>query len=138
NLCVAAALAGLRERVREEVAATGVADGSGGDALGASLIDQLKGSRHHSGKTRAIKLAARHFEAALKKVAPSSSDQMESLVELRKWDKIYGDGAQERNRKAYSIGFAGPPSSPPPQATAGDAAPSSVASSATTTASATE
>ncbi|KAJ2584615.1 hypothetical protein GGH95_000261 [Coemansia sp. RSA 1836] len=138
NLCVAAALAGLRERVREEVAAIGVADGSGGDALGASLIDQLKGSRHHSGKTRAIKLAARHFEAALKKVAPSSSDQMESLVELRKWDKIYGDGAQERNRKAYSIGFAGPPSSPPPQATAGDAAPSSVASSATTTASATE
>ncbi|KAJ2496795.1 hypothetical protein GGI11_008186, partial [Coemansia sp. RSA 2049] len=32
---------------------------------------------------------------------------MESLVELRKWDKIYGDGAQERKRKAYSIGFTG-------------------------------
>ncbi|KAJ2003634.1 hypothetical protein H4R26_002962 [Coemansia thaxteri] len=119
NLCVAAALAALRERVREEVAAAGTVpavDGSssGGDLLGASLIDQLKSTRrpavaagHHHGKARAIKLAARHFEAALKKVAPSSSDQMESLVELRKWDKIYGDGAQERNRRAYSIGFAG-------------------------------
>ncbi|KAJ2744066.1 hypothetical protein GGI20_003261 [Coemansia sp. BCRC 34301] len=136
NLCVAAALAGLRERVREEVAATAVADGSSGDTLGASLIDQLKSLRRHSGKTRVIKLAARHFEAALKKVAPSSSDQMESLVELRKWDKIYGDGAQERSRKAYSIGFAGPPTPPPPQAAAGDIAPSSVASFAATTASA--
>ncbi|KAJ1837783.1 hypothetical protein LPJ57_011325, partial [Coemansia sp. RSA 486] len=38
-------------------------------------------------------------------VAPSSSDRMESLVELRKWDKLYGDGAQERNRKQLSIGF---------------------------------
>ncbi|KAJ2895636.1 hypothetical protein GGI21_005127, partial [Coemansia aciculifera] len=83
----------------------------------------------------AIKLAARHFEAALKKVAPSSSDQMESLVELRKWDKIYGDGAQERNRKAYSIGFTGPPATSPsiPQATttSSDVAPSSDATSAT-------
>ncbi|KAJ2055088.1 hypothetical protein GGI08_004271 [Coemansia sp. S2] len=125
NLCVAAALAGLRERVREEVAAD-----DSGDVLSGSLIDQLKSTRRPIAgqqKARTIKLAARHFEAALKKVAPSSSDQMESLVELRKWDKIYGDGAQERNRKAYSIGFAGPP--PPPQATS-DAAASSVAGSA--------
>ncbi|KAJ2909541.1 hypothetical protein GGI21_001779, partial [Coemansia aciculifera] len=67
NLCVAAALAGLRERVREEVAATAVVGGSSDDTLGASLIDQLKGLRHPGGKAHAIKLAARHFEAALKK-----------------------------------------------------------------------
>ncbi|KAJ2415252.1 hypothetical protein GGI10_001821 [Coemansia sp. RSA 2530] len=132
NLCVAAALAGLRERVREEVSAT-----ADGDVLGGSLIDQLKSARRplagHQ-KARTIRLAARHFEAALKKVAPSSSDQMESLVELRKWDKIYGDGAQERNRKAYSIGFAGPPPPPAATATIGDAAsPSGVAGSTTAT-----
>ncbi|KAJ2745613.1 hypothetical protein GGI19_006486, partial [Coemansia pectinata] len=84
NLCVAAALAGLRERVREEVAAATTADDSG-DVLSGSLIDQLKSTRRplagagHHNKVRTIKLAARHFEAALKKVAPSSSDQMESL-----------------------------------------------------------
>ncbi|PIA18015.1 AAA-domain-containing protein [Coemansia reversa NRRL 1564] len=76
NLCVAAAQAALRERVRAE------------------------------DKSETIKLATRHFDAALKKVSPSSSDQMESLVELRKWDKIYGDGAQERKHKFHSIGFA--------------------------------
>ncbi|KAJ2779375.1 hypothetical protein H4R18_004043 [Coemansia javaensis] len=116
NVCVAAAQAALREKVRAEVsgaaAAAATADGTAGaDTLSVSLIDQLKRTRRApaaGGGSSAIKLAARHFGAALKKVAPSSSDQMESLVELRKWDKIYGDGAQERKRKAHSIGFAEP------------------------------
>ncbi|KAJ2549032.1 hypothetical protein EV175_004600, partial [Coemansia sp. RSA 1933] len=134
NLCVAAALAALRERVREEVAGNvGAAvsehqpkapekkekqevepKDSGSDQLGVSLIEQLKTTRHLRPGTGAdgrkmppIKLGSRHFDAALKKVAPSSSDRMESLVELRKWDKLYGDGAQERRRKSSSIGFAG-------------------------------
>ncbi|KAJ2358369.1 hypothetical protein GGF43_000848, partial [Coemansia sp. RSA 2618] len=98
NMCVAAAQAVLRERVRAEVAT--VADTGRADA---SLIDQLK--RVPRAKVQPVRLAARHFDAALKKVAPSSSDQMESLVELRKWDKLYGDGAQERQRK-LSMGFA--------------------------------
>ncbi|KAJ2510626.1 hypothetical protein H4217_007781, partial [Coemansia sp. RSA 1939] len=130
NLCVTAALAALRERVREEVAgkvdgkehqpkqpkkqeaADAVKDES--DQLSVSLIEQLKAAHHSRSGTREngnnmppIRLGSRHFDAALKKVAPSSSDRMESLVELRKWDKIYGDGAQERKRKAYSIGFTG-------------------------------
>ncbi|KAJ2800418.1 hypothetical protein H4R20_004071 [Coemansia guatemalensis] len=126
NLCVAAAQAALRERVRAEVAASSdsadevkdkAASGSNAqDVLSVTLIEQLKkvrrlqtaaGKPQGSGET--IKLASRHFDAALKKVSPSSSDQMESLVELRKWDKIYGDGAQERKRKFHSIGFANAP-----------------------------
>ncbi|KAJ1769265.1 hypothetical protein LPJ74_004202 [Coemansia sp. RSA 1843] len=131
NLCVAAALAALRERVREEVsgkigvgseqqqpkkeeaAVTDKAKNEG-DQLSVSLVEQLKTARHSRPGTDAdgrkmppIRLGSRHFDAALKKVAPSSSDRMESLVELRKWDKLYGDGAQERNRKPSSIGFAG-------------------------------
>ncbi|KAJ1719615.1 hypothetical protein LPJ53_005651 [Coemansia erecta] len=99
NLCVAAALASLRERVKEEV----------GDATienGQSIIDRLRSSKK-TGAAASIKLGARHFDSALKSVAPSSSDRMESLVELRKWDKIYGDGAQERKRRQLSMGFAG-------------------------------
>ncbi|ORX65490.1 putative ATPase family AAA domain-containing protein 1 [Linderina pennispora] len=92
NLCVAAALAALRERVRQEVGDNG-------------SMDKLRATRAVGGT---ISLGMRHFEQALKKVAASSSDQMESLVELRKWDKIYGDGAQERKR-THTIGFAGQP-----------------------------
>ncbi|KAI9474441.1 P-loop containing nucleoside triphosphate hydrolase protein [Coemansia mojavensis] len=98
NVCVAAAQAALRERVRAEVAT--LPDDS---RASAPLIEQLK--RVPRASASAVRVADRHFDAALKKVAPSSSDQMESLTELRKWDKIYGDGAQERNRK-MSIGFA--------------------------------
>ncbi|KAJ2236826.1 hypothetical protein IWW45_001474 [Coemansia sp. RSA 485] len=102
NLCVAAALAALRERVKEEV-------GAQADGQGLSLIERLRDNRKSvqlgGHKAEQIKLGARHFDAALKSVAPSSSDRMESLVELRKWDKLYGDGAQERNRKQLSIGF---------------------------------
>ncbi|KAJ2630672.1 hypothetical protein H4R22_002505 [Coemansia sp. RSA 1290] len=98
NVCVAAAQAALRERVRAEVAT--LPDDS---RASAPLIEQLK--RVPRASASAVRVADRHFDAALKKVAPSSSDQMESLMELRKWDKIYGDGAQERNRK-MSIGFA--------------------------------
>ncbi|KAJ1965227.1 hypothetical protein GGI12_000916 [Dipsacomyces acuminosporus] len=129
NLCVAAALAALRERIRKEVSACkgSGADGDrtsngSGDTISTvpdiSLIEQLKNLRQSPSasasaqKASAIKLAMRHFDAALKKVAPSSSDQMESLIELRKWDKMYGDSAQERKRK-YSIGFTAPP---PPSA----------------------
>ncbi|KAJ1802596.1 hypothetical protein LPJ56_006123, partial [Coemansia sp. RSA 2599] len=102
NLCVAAALAALRERVKEEV-------GAQADSPGASLIERLRDSRKSAQsaghRAEQIRLGARHFDAALKSVAPSSSDRMESLVELRKWDKLYGDGAQERGRKQLSIGF---------------------------------
>ncbi|KAJ2395237.1 hypothetical protein GGI05_001677, partial [Coemansia sp. RSA 2603] len=98
NLCVAAALASLRERVKEEIG-----DVAAGDEQ--SIIDRLRSSKKTEAAA-AIKLGARHFDAALKSVAPSSSDRMESLVELRKWDKIYGDGAQGRKRRQLSMGFA--------------------------------
>ncbi|KAJ1938109.1 hypothetical protein FBU59_004546, partial [Linderina macrospora] len=67
NLCVAAALAALRERVSQEVGEDGG-------------IEALKATKAVGG---VISLGMRHFEQALKKVAASSSDQMESLVELR-------------------------------------------------------
>ncbi|KAI8322781.1 AAA-domain-containing protein, partial [Martensiomyces pterosporus] len=96
NLCVAAALAALRERVREEVGAA--------SAGATAAAPASEANEEATQKPSHIKLAMRHFDVALKKVAPSSSDEMGSLVELRKWDKMYGDGAQERKRK-HSIGF---------------------------------
>ncbi|KAJ2681489.1 hypothetical protein H4R19_007332, partial [Coemansia spiralis] len=117
NVCVAAAQAALRERVRAEVDAAAGPDPAGAassaqDTLSVSLVEKLKRLRRGKHGPAAIKLATRHFDTALKKVAPSSSDRMESLVELRKWDKIYGDGAQERQRKFHAIGFAGATADP--------------------------
>ncbi|KAI9315882.1 P-loop containing nucleoside triphosphate hydrolase protein [Dichotomocladium elegans] len=43
------------------------------------------------------------FDEALKLVRPSSAEDMDSLVEIRKWAKKYGDGGSER--KKQTIGF---------------------------------
>lgn len=43
-----------------------------------------------------------HFQEALKMVPPSSSEEMDSLVEIRKWDSKFGDG---KKKKKSLIGF---------------------------------
>ncbi|KAJ1558034.1 hypothetical protein HK405_014551, partial [Cladochytrium tenue] len=45
-------------------------------------------------------VSAAHFEVALKEVAPSLADDAPSLVELRRWDEQYGDGAARRRDAA--------------------------------------
>lgn len=47
-------------------------------------------------------LTMNHFEEALKMVPPSSSEEMDSLIEIRKWDNKFGDG---KKKKKSSIGF---------------------------------
>ncbi|KND00306.1 uncharacterized protein SPPG_04631 [Spizellomyces punctatus DAOM BR117] len=41
-----------------------------------------------------------HFDVALKEVPPSLTDEMQTLVELRKWDEMYGEGAGRRKGSA--------------------------------------
>ncbi|KAI7868665.1 P-loop containing nucleoside triphosphate hydrolase protein [Mucor mucedo] len=43
-----------------------------------------------------------HFNTALKMVPPSSSEEMDSLIEIRKWDAKFGDG---KKKKKSNIGF---------------------------------
>lgn len=47
-------------------------------------------------------LTMNHFKEAIKMVPASSSEEMESLVELKKWDSKFGDG---KKKKKTSIGF---------------------------------
>lgn len=49
-------------------------------------------------------LKPHHFAKALMQVTPSCSDDMQTLVDIRKWDALYGDGAKGRNKKPL-IGF---------------------------------
>ncbi|KAI8930029.1 hypothetical protein BC831DRAFT_440994 [Entophlyctis helioformis] len=51
-------------------------------------------------------LTLAHFEVAFAEVPPSLTDEMATLVELRKWDEMYGDGAARRkNKKRHGWGF---------------------------------
>ncbi|KAI9338711.1 P-loop containing nucleoside triphosphate hydrolase protein [Zopfochytrium polystomum] len=50
-----------------------------------------------------------HFEGALKEVPPSLTEETQTLVELRKWDDLYGEGAAKRKgaaRKGWGFGIA--------------------------------
>ncbi|KAI8351165.1 P-loop containing nucleoside triphosphate hydrolase protein [Blakeslea trispora] len=47
-------------------------------------------------------LRMEHFEEAIKMVPPSSSEEMDSLVEIRKWDSKFGDG---KKKPKVTIGF---------------------------------
>jgi SpoVK/Ycf46/Vps4 family AAA+-type ATPase len=49
-------------------------------------------------------LEPKHFEIGLSECPPSLADETESLAELRKWDRLYGDGSS-RKKKTNGIGF---------------------------------
>lgn len=87
-----------------------------------SLVELAKATEHYSGSDlknvcvtaalRAVQqqvatkipqsLTMNHFKEAIKMVPPSSSEDMDSLVEIRKWDSKFGDG---KKQKKTHIGF---------------------------------
>jgi adenylate kinase family enzyme len=77
SVCVAAVLSAVREQVLQGTTVT--LDGS-------RVIDK------------------RHVDQALLSIGPSCSDEMRSLVELRQWDKKFGEGSRLTGRK-LSMGF---------------------------------
>jgi SpoVK/Ycf46/Vps4 family AAA+-type ATPase len=79
NLCIAAAMNSLRERLK-------LAD-----------LDSLT--------LTPIRLA--HFESALQEVPASISDSMDTITQLRKWDQEFGEG-KRLGKKATGLGFVMP------------------------------
>ncbi|KAJ3087908.1 hypothetical protein HK102_010017 [Quaeritorhiza haematococci] len=55
-------------------------------------------------------LTAEHFDIAFREVPPSLTDEMETLVALRKWDKMFGDAATSRRGAKKGWGFEVSPS----------------------------
>ncbi|RUP47025.1 hypothetical protein BC936DRAFT_146214 [Jimgerdemannia flammicorona] len=116
NLCVSAALAAVHE------ASLGLLLSSAGGAEASASSSQTSSSPASSSpassspasspadtvsqhdKIPVRVLRPHHFEKALSQVTPSCSEDMYSLIEIRKWDAIYGDGAKQRNKKPV-IGF---------------------------------
>ncbi|KAG0040076.1 hypothetical protein BGZ82_005324 [Podila clonocystis] len=131
NLCVAAALAAVREDIENEVktlhASNGSAEeaGAGDDGITkevstkdkvldlSPLLDQYR--KEVATTTQSVSaqsttspvrvIGKRHFDKAMLQITPSCSENMESLTELRKWDGLYGDGGKGRRKTMKGIGF---------------------------------
>ncbi|KAJ3337621.1 hypothetical protein HDU93_000764 [Gonapodya sp. JEL0774] len=126
NMCIAAALASVKENVvrgrmglpmlvdkvdigadlREEVLksigniedwAGYVAEADGAHGTAATLDNEVGGPDRV--------LTKEHFEIALKEIPASITDETDMLVELRKWDKQFGSGSAVREKGKRVWGF---------------------------------
>ncbi|KAJ3229412.1 hypothetical protein HDU81_005381 [Chytriomyces hyalinus] len=117
NVCISAALAAVKESlVRESMVATSSVDAvsqvSSNEIMKRleslddwkSIVDTSATSRPATAAVAGVSkrvLSMVHFEVALKEVPPSLTDEMQTLIELRKWDDMYGDaGASGGKKKA--------------------------------------
>lgn len=65
------------------------------------------GTGSNSGAPAASRVLTKaHFDKALQQISPSCSEDMSSLMELRKWDGLYGDGGRQRRKVLKTLGFA--------------------------------
>ena len=94
NVCVAAALACVREEVDMAVEHNGKLVGKSKDALEA---EKYKFAEKRT-------LCVRHFDKGLDEVSASISQDMSSLNAIRKFDEQYGD-RKGRRKKLGSYGF---------------------------------
>ena len=102
NVCVSAAIA----RVKESIVASRDPSNFG------QVIENIEDWSEYLGKSSAadeivkmMSLKNEHFEIGLKECPPSLVEETETLVELRKWDKQYGDGAAAGRNKKTGYGF---------------------------------
>ena len=102
NVCVSAAIA----RVKETIVASRDPSNFG------QVIENIEDWSEYLGKSseadeivKMIPLKNVHLEIGLKECPPSLAEETETLVELRKWDKQYGDGAAAGKSKKSGYGF---------------------------------
>ncbi|KAJ3035827.1 hypothetical protein HDV00_003362 [Rhizophlyctis rosea] len=149
NLCVAAALARVKESVLREALIQqkkGVTEGGGDEAAAAvsgsdgvenmsteevlkmlsdvddwsSVLGRGVGRKvggRRGGRAGVVgggapgggitlgPMTSAHFDIAFKEVPPSATEEMQTLIELRKWDELYGDGAHKKKGVKKGWGF---------------------------------
>jgi SpoVK/Ycf46/Vps4 family AAA+-type ATPase len=101
NLCVAAALL----RIKEAIYRTESSESLDLDQVSKKLDDLddwntiLVSKKSEPLSTPLSPLSMRHFEKALKEVPPSLTDEMQTLIELRKWNKQFGENSAFSSKK---------------------------------------
>jgi SpoVK/Ycf46/Vps4 family AAA+-type ATPase len=109
NVCVAAALARVKEIIAAESNMTGMTE----EELKTHIDSIEDWGSYLSDKTRNvsginisdINLNKSHLEIGLSECPPSLTEETQTLIELRKWDSLHGDGAAKRKKKATGYGF---------------------------------
>ncbi|TPX58851.1 hypothetical protein PhCBS80983_g02828 [Powellomyces hirtus] len=104
NLCIAAALARIRDAVGGdeglETLVISSRPATDSDSSDIPKSPQTKAASLTTDKIDVLPpLDSSHFETAIKQVAASLTDEMQTLIELRKWDQMYGekkDGASKK------------------------------------------
>ncbi|KAI1245364.1 hypothetical protein MGN70_012254 [Eutypa lata] len=110
NVCVAAAMAAVKEELVDPVTGSLVLD-SPTDSRGEE--EKEEGERESDGDKKEQQqefkkriLQPRHFEAALKEIGASVSEDMQTLTAIRRFDERYGDSVTGSKRKSRrSMGF---------------------------------
>ena len=95
NVCVSAAIARVKETLVDDK-----------ERLD-KIEDWAEYLKNHKSSTKfePRPLRMEHIEIGLKECPPSLAEETESLVELRKWDSLYGDGAALGKGKKHGYGF---------------------------------
>lgn len=79
---------------------------SGSDLKNVAITAALKSAMRISKQENSVMIISnKDFEEAMREVPASLSDQMDSLVELRKWNQMYGETRSEGN-VPMKFGFA--------------------------------
>lgn len=111
NVCVAAALGRVKESIlRETLEMSEDKDDAAISKKLSALEDwnTVLGSEPvSSSQEKELSLpplTSNHFDLAFKEVPPSLTDEMQTLVELRKWNAVYGENGGSK-KKGPSWGF---------------------------------
>ncbi|KAI8819597.1 P-loop containing nucleoside triphosphate hydrolase protein [Fimicolochytrium jonesii] len=109
NLCVAAALARIRDAVGGDEGLEKLVrvSGGGGESDPLKMPEEEVVVQGRPSDEKLPPLSNEHFETALKQVAPSLTDEMQTLVELKKWDERYGERKDPDRRGRDVWGFNG-------------------------------
>lgn len=128
NLCVAAAMAAVREEMALEAAASAAgpvmpfaAPERGSGATDGSQQQQQNGQPDAIDVQRYVRppkriLARRHFDKALREIGASVSEDMATLNAIRKFDEQYGDARARRRKRVMGFEPAWKPDQAPADA----------------------
>lgn len=105
NLCVAAALGRIKEVIFKEESSKSL----NLEEISSKLEDLddwntiLVSKKSEPLSTPLSPLSMRHFEKALKEVPPSLTDEMQTLIELRKWNEQFGENATLSKKQGWGF-----------------------------------
>lgn len=105
NLCVSAALWSVKEQIWQSLyPEASLNDWQSFEAWGAAFSDLKKAGPLKPSSTRS--LTPFHFQLAFKEIGPSLHEDMASMAELIKWDKVFGSGANSpKSRTSFGFSF---------------------------------